>query len=165
MDAIKNKQLILEELRRVLDKKSSASDVLDGKLQNIFNFISIVVSVAPTLQLMVEPKLDLPGIFLVLLLMLVLILYIRAFRVIVSTVSPVEYRQPISRDWDELSKRYFHETEEDVIKLMISEYLTSSKDADEKNQQKMLAIRKVSILMYWIVVLLLLAVPINLLSL
>lgn len=163
MDEIKNKQLILEELRKVLDKKFSASDVLDGKLQNMFNFLSVVVSVAPTLQLMVKPKLDFAGVLFVLLLMVVLILYISAFQQVVSTVKPIRYRQPISRGWDELTERYFHETEENVLTLTISEYLTSSQSADEQNERKMLAIQKVSKLMFWIVIILLLAVPINLL--
>ena len=163
MDETKNKQLVLEELRKVLDKKFLASDALDGKLQNMLNFLSIVVTVVPTLQLLAGTQLDFSGVIFVLMLMVVLLLYFSAFRQVVSTVRPVAYRQPISKDWDELSARYFHGTEEDVLKLTISEYLISSQNADEQNDRKMIAVRNVGTLMFWIVILLLLAVPVNLL--
>lgn len=162
MDEIKNKQLVLEELRRAFEKKFSANNILDGKLQNILNFLSIVVSVAPTLQLMIVPDLNKMGFVFLALLLSVVILYFVSFRRIVAAIDPVYYRQPISKGWDELAERYFHSAEEKAIDITISEYLYSLDDLGKQHDKKIRTIHKASDFMALIVILLLLAIPVNL---
>jgi len=161
MKSIEKKQLVLEELRNAYERKYSASDTLDTKLQNSLNFLSIVVSLAPTLELMIIPNLDKMGIWFVFLLLVVLVLYLISFQVIIKNINPVYYKQPISKDWSELKERYFLSKKEVAIELTISQYLYSLEDMEKKLNKKMNAIEKVSKLMAVIVVLLLLAVPVN----
>ena len=156
-----SKELVLDELRNAYEKQFSASDTLDGKLQNILNFISIVVSVAPTLELMLIPDPKNMGFAFVVVLLVVVVLYLISFVKIMGAVNPVYYRQPVSRTWDELYKRFILSTSDKAMDLIISEYLYSMDAIHQKHEHKIKTIKHVSALMATIVVLLLFAVPVN----
>lgn len=161
MKNIEKKQLVLEELRSVYERMFSASDALDAKLQNILNFLSVVVSIAPTLELMIIPDLRKTGLCFVILLLTVLVLYLISFQKVKSSINPVYYKQPISKDWDEIKERYFLSKKDEVIDLTISQYLYSLSDMDKKLNKKIKAIESVSKLMAGIVLLLLVAIPVD----
>jgi hypothetical protein len=156
-----SKQLVLEELRKVYEKQFSANSSLDDKLQNILNFLSVVVSVAPTLEVLVAPNPTDMSFLFVLLVLVVLVLYLVSFYIIRAGLSPVRYMQPIARTWEELSARYFDATPEQVTDLTISEYLRSMEIALEHNDYKIKAVERATGLMAAIVVILLFATPVN----
>ena len=156
-----SKQLVLEELRKVYEKQFSANSNLDDKLQNILNFLSVVVTVAPTLEVLVAPNPKDMSILFVLLLLVLLALYIWAFCIIRAGLSPVRYMQPIAKTWEELAERYFDITPEQATELTISEYLRSMEIARKHNEYKIWAVEHATLLMAVIVVLLLFATPVN----
>src|SRR6185503_5388958 len=114
METIKNKQIVLEELRSAYEKIFSAGDVLDGKLWNMFNFLTIVVTVAPGLELMLKPDIKQIGLSFLVLLIVMFLLYYRAFDKIIRSVAPADYRLPISVSKKELTEKYLLSPEEDV---------------------------------------------------
>lgn len=156
-----SKQLVLEELRKVYEKQFSANDNLDTKLQNILNFVSVVVTIAPTLEILVAPAPKDMSILFVFLLLVILFLYILAFYIIRVGLTPVDYRQPISKTWDELWNNYLYGTVDEAMDRTINEYLMSMEIADQYNQKKIRAVTQATGLMAVIVVLLLFATPVN----
>jgi hypothetical protein len=160
MIEMSSKHLVLEELQRTFDKKYLASDILDGKLQTMLNFLSVIVAVVPAIA--GSTLFDKIGFLFWIPIILVLVLYWNSFRKIMYGLRPSEYYQPISNNWDELDKRYFNLSEDETLNLIISEHLTASERAEKQNIRKEKAVLEVSNLMGWIVVLLLLSVPIGL---
>src|SRR5690349_1088449 len=126
-ERLENKQIVIDELRNVYARKYSASDVLDGKLQNMFNFLSIVVSVAPTLEIMITPSPGKINIIFFLMLIAVLALYYWAYVLISATVMPMYYKQQITSNWDTLIEKYFNATKEEVFNRVINDYCSSLK--------------------------------------
>jgi hypothetical protein len=154
-----NKTLVLTELQRSFDKKMTASDILDGKLQNILTFLSVIVSVVPAIEATAfQTKFN---ISFWLIMCLVLVCYILAIDAIIKGMGPRTYHMPISNSWDELSQLYFHASGDGVLDLLISEHLTSMKIAGVENDKKAACLQKSSTLMIIIVLLLIIALPLS----
>jgi hypothetical protein len=160
MEETVNKKLALEELQRVFDKKFAASDILDGKLQSMLNFLSVIVAIAPTIA--GSTLFDKIGWTFWIPIFAVLILYLICFQKIMRGLNPSDYVQPITSDWDILEKRLFKSTPDQAISIIISSYIEALKDAGIQNLNKEKIIRDVFLLTRWIVVLLLASVPIGL---
>lgn len=156
-----NKRIVAEEMRRAFDKEYSDNDVLIGKLQNILNFSSVIVSIVAVIEASVfQGKVGIPfwsmmGIS--------LFLYIALVVVILQGIAPGGYRIPITKNWDVLEDTYFHGTEEETLDLIISEHITSMEFIKSQNIKKAKLIRQSSILTTAIIVILVLAVPVGIL--
>lgn len=160
MNELHNKTIVLEEMRRNFDKLWSASDTLDAKLQNLLNFLSIIVSIASSIEVsMFQSKV---GIDFWYLLFAALILYLIAFLVIIIGLNPYRYLMPISNDWNEIATRYFQPTEGVTLSLFINEYRKRMIGIEKENKPKIISIRLASSLMVLIICLLMLAVPFGL---
>lgn len=156
---ISNKNMVLTELQRAFDKKFSATEVLDSKLQNILTFLSVIVSVVPAIEAgAFQSRI---GVTFWVIMCLVMVLYVLTIDTIIKGISPRTYQMPISNNWDELQARYFHEPEEGVLDLLISEHLTSLQIVGEENGKKANCLEKSSTFMIFIVILLLIAVPLG----
>lgn len=160
MNEIKNKKVVLEELRLALDKTISAGHTLNDKIQNILSFSSIIVSVVAAIEASVfQNKVGL-GFWAMVVIALSLYL-VSVWLIFRRGLHPIEYRTPISIDWDELANRYFHVEEEAVFDLTINEYLCSLDDISKSNTKKAKIVRSTSLLMIWMIIFLLLAIPVG----
>jgi len=82
VNTIESKRIVLEELRNAFEKSYLASDTLDGKLQNVLNFSSVIVSIASTVIAAI--LLGKVGIFFWLLLAIVMVVYIISLLIILN---------------------------------------------------------------------------------
>ncbi len=153
-------QLVLDELRRAFEKIHAASDVLDTKLQSMLTFGSLIVSVAGTAEVTLQPTNV--GILFWIVLVLALVLYLATFWIIVRSLLAHRYLLPVSLKWEELDYLYFGETEEKSLSQLISAYLEVIKQVNESNVSKGRAITHSSYLLAPMVILLLAAVPLGL---
>jgi hypothetical protein len=157
---ILGRSMVLESLRSAFEKSYASGDVLDSKLQNLLNFCSVIVSIVASVEASAfQSKV---GVIFWILFLVTLILYFITFSVVIQALNPTIYLFPISNNWEELSRRYFHSDEKELLELMISEYLDSMKKTREANVPKVKAVKRASLLMTTIVMLLLIAVPIGL---
>ena len=138
MSSLTNKHIVLEELQRAFDKKMQASDTLDGKLQNILNYSSVIVGVVATIMVTIITSTlnEKVGILFWFLLGVVLILYLLTFLQIKKGLNPAEYHNPISNDIDELNKKLFKVEEEESVDLIIKAYVYCMNEATSINLQK-----------------------------
>jgi hypothetical protein len=155
-----SKYIALEELRRAFERSWAASDILDGKLQNILNFSSIIIAVASTIS--GSALLDKVGISFWCLLLVATILYLIVFYVIMRGLKPHSYLSPISEDPKEIEEKYYNWPKDRAIRQAIHDYLKFTKDLATINSPKVKAVVLSSYLMGAIVVLLLIAIPVGL---
>lgn len=156
-----NKRIALEEVRLAFERHWSASDILDGKLQNILNFSSVIVAIGTTV--MGSTLLEKVGIAFWLILILVLVMYSWMLYIILKGLSPRSYAMPISEDEREVSDLYYQWPEDRAIRQSIHDYLEFTKLLVESNSPKVNAIKIASVLMGIIVILLLVSIPIGIL--
>lgn len=160
MDNMTSKNLVLEELQKAYDKKFGVGDVLDGKLQSMLNYLSVVVAIVPTIA--GSTLIDKVGLGFWIIMGLVLILYWVSFRRTLKGLGLSDYPQPISNDWDELEKKCFSSSSEQTLTIIISSYLDALDYAGKQNIKKATAILHVSTLTSWIVFLLIISIPVGL---
>jgi hypothetical protein len=160
MAELANKQIVLEELRRVFDGVYAASDALDAKLTNLLNFSSLIVSFAATIQIAtLESKV---GVAFWALLGIALLLYLVNFLWVKSGLRPRTYRFSMSGDKDTIIDKYFAPPQGQVLNEVIGNYLGAIETAKTFNDQKATAIAVANYLLVAIVIALLLAVPLGL---
>lgn len=162
MNDLDSKKLVLEELRSAYETTISAGHILNDKLQNILSFSSIIFSVVSAIE--ASTLQNVVGIGFWILIVIALILYLTTVCLILKRgLNPIAYQTPISTNWDELSERYFHKTNEKVVDLTISQYLHSIENLRAVNARKAKTVDVTSSLMIWMILLLLLAIPVGLL--
>ena len=158
---IKSKRIALDVLRYAFDKTYSASDILDGKLQNILNYSSVIVSISSMIT--ASTLIDKVGIYFWLVLLIVLLLYITTFFVIRNGLKPRKFSLPISQNLDTIKSQYYLSTEDRAIEQSIVDHIHYTKLIEkENNLPKKRAINIASWLITIIVTLLMLDVPIGL---
>ena len=157
---IASKRLVLDELRNAFDKIYATSDVLDSKLQSIFNFSSAIVAATSTIQAVIFR--NSVGFIFWVTLMVVILLYFAICWIVLRGVKPTTYNLPITNKWKEVRDRYFVLKEEAVLDLNISQHLYAMEDAQELNTPKLQAIKQTTFLMALIVFLVLLSIPLGL---
>jgi len=158
---IGSKKIALGELQKAHGAACAAADILDGKLQNILNYSSIVVTIPAAV--MASVLLDRVGIIFWTILAIVLILYLFNFFVIICNLSPGSYAFPISGKKGVIEDRYYNSTEELAVEQAILDHLETIPMIQNNNENKIRAVRASLILMGVIVFLLLIAIPLGLL--
>jgi len=162
MKSIASKHIILETLRYAYDKTLAASDVLDGKLQSILSFSSVMVSIASAV--LASTLLDHVGILFWIILVTVLILYIVTFLIIYNGLKPRSFYLPVSENIETIEKLFYKASENDALNQSIVDYTHFRKLIENVNNfHKTLAVNRASKLMAAMVCLLILAAPIGLL--
>ena len=161
MKEIEKRQYVLGELQRAFDKKVSASDILDSKLQNILDYSSIIVAVftAITTSTLVDKVGFLYWLGLIIILFLYIVIYIKIKR----GLSPTEFYNPISNNEQELFEKFIDVKQSQALDISIKAYLYSMYETDKTNNKKAIVLSRSSNLMFGIVVLLLLSIFLGLL--
>ena len=160
MENIINQQIVLEELRRAFDKKISASDTLDIKLQNVFNYSSILfVTVS---AIITSTLLDKLGVLYWIGLLAVFVLYLITVSKIKKGQSPRTFHNPISNKIDELYQKCINVKEEEMLDVLMRAHLYSMYEAGNINGEKETALRASSTIMFWMVVLLIISMALGL---
>jgi hypothetical protein len=156
----KSKKIALDSLRSAFDKVYVATDTLDGKLQNILNYSSVIISVA--LAVMASALFDKVGIVFWIILLAILVLYIINFLIILKELTPTDFSLPISNDLDELKKQYYETSEEFAIKQSILDYTTFIQPLLHSLDRKGKAIKISYMIIAAITILLIISVPLGL---
>jgi hypothetical protein len=134
VETIESKRIVLEELRDAFEKSYLASDTLDGKLQNVLNFSSVIVTIASTvLAALLVGKV---GILFWVLLVIVMIVYFFTLVTIMDGLRVYTYSFPISMKMDTLQEKYFESTEDRALEQDILDHLYYIEEANKKNLQK-----------------------------
>lgn len=154
-----SKRFVLEELRKAFSGMFSASNMLDGKLQNILNYSSVIISVISAILTVAGKFPD--GIsvgkwywvFLLLSVFLYCIMFVR----IRIRLLPIFTGFPISGDIEELKEKYFdiRFNEERILDQAIFDYLHFINSASSNNDLKAKEINVSSWFMFAIIVFLL----------
>ena len=160
MKAIDSKKIVLTELQKAHDGLYAAIDILDGKLQNIMNYSSVVVAIPSAV--MASALLDRVGIWFWILLAVVLVMYLINFFVIICNFNPGSYPFPVSGNKDVIKDRYYNSTEERAVEQAIIDHLETIKTLQNKNERKIKAVRTSLVIMGIIVFLLLVSIPLGL---
>lgn len=161
METVESKRIALEELRYAFEKSYLASDTLDGKLQNVLNFSSVIVSIASTvLTALLVGKV---GILFWVLLVIVMIVYFFTIVIIMDGLRVYTYSFPISINLDTLKEKYFGSTEDRALEQDILDHLYYIEEANKKNLQKGKTLNTSIKLLVLIVFLLFFSVPLGLL--
>jgi len=155
---IEPKRIVLDELRRAFSGVYSASDVLDGKLQNILNYSSVVAS-GISIIITIASK-NAVGLLYWVFLFISIALYCIMFVRIRRRVKPVEFPYPIGRDIKALSEKYFDPRvdEERALDQAIFDYIHYTEKASNNNGLKASEVNASSWLMFSVVISLLLSV-------
>ncbi len=104
MKQVENRKHVLGELQRAFDKKVSASDILDSKLQNILNYSSIIVAVFASI--ITSALLGKIGFFYWFGLIVVVALYIWTYICIKQGTAATTFYNPISNTEQELNEKF-----------------------------------------------------------
>lgn len=126
------KRHVLEEQRRAFDQVSDTGEALDRKLQSLLNSASLIISLVGTIQLVALKQIG--GWLFWIILIIALLLYIGMVAVILRGLRPLEYLNPISRDWKELAYQYFGESEDQVLSTLIYNYLHFTERNSSRNE-------------------------------
>jgi hypothetical protein len=94
--SLSSKKIALDSLRNAFDKVYGATDTLDGKLQNVLNYSSIIISIVPAV--LTSILFDKVGIIFWMILLVILILYVINFLIILNGLSPRAFSLPISQN-------------------------------------------------------------------
>ena len=117
------KRLVLKELQNTLSAQLSSAGDLDGKLKQLLNSASLILSIVTTLQ--ITTGIGHIGWLYLIGLSVALSLYVYLIVVIMRGLKPVDYYAPIPRSWDEIAERYFDQDESAALSVLISTYLDS----------------------------------------
>lgn len=162
MKSIASKYIVLESLRYAYEKTFATSAVLDGKLQNILSYSSVMVSVASTV--MASTLLGQVGVAFWIILVSVLILYIITFLIINKGLKPRSFYLPVSENIETIEKLFYKASEDDALNQSIVDFTHFRKLIEnENNYYKTLAVNQASKLMASMVCLLIIAIPAGLL--
>lgn len=153
-------RIVLEELRRNLDKSYEASDALDTKLQQLLGFTSLIIAISGTLQLSALRQAG--GLIFGIALLCAIALYALVFLVIFRALKPTTRDWVITGDWSALNELYFNSGETKVIERLVYDYLESIKQNDKVNARKAGALRAAMIIVFLLVITVLIAMPISL---
>jgi hypothetical protein len=151
-----SKRIVLEELRRLFDANYSASDILDGKLQNLLSFSSAIVGLAAPIIFTI-PK-DQRGILFLFPLTIVVGLYVFLFYVVVEGSKPAAYSFPISMNMETLRNKYLVKSESIALEQDILDHLHYIEQAVQMNKSKARAVQIATEVMFLIVIFLVLTV-------
>jgi hypothetical protein len=154
-----NKGIVLSEMQRGFDKLWSVSDALDSKLQNMLNFLSVIVSIAASIEIASFKD---GGVFFWLSMISALILYLIAFGIILSGLAPYKSKLPITKSWEVAFERYLRPSEPEVLDLLIVENMRAMDEAETSNVRRANAVDKSSNLTKFIVLLIIIAAPLDL---
>ncbi len=157
------KRLLVDELRRSLDKLDKAGDVLDGRLQALLIAASIIVVAAGTLQFAQLSTFQRLGGLFWLVLLAVIALYGYLFNIVLTALHTGALNNPINPNWREFNQRHFGENEDATLDRLIAEYSSGLKPLVDANQRKSQAVDDALKLFAVIVVAMLLLVPVSLL--
>jgi len=160
MEKIINQKIVLEELRRAFDKKSIASDILDTKLQNVFNYSSILFVVVSAI--ITSTLLDKLGVLYWISLSIVFVLYLISVFKIKEGQKPRTFHNPISNKIDELYEKCINVKEEKMLDILIRAHLYSLYEAEGINNEKEVALKASSNLTFLMVVLLFISILLGL---
>lgn len=152
MKQIENRKHVLGELQRAFDKKVSASDILDSKLQNILNYSSIIVAVFASI--ITSALLGKIGFFYWFGLIVVVALYIWAYICIKQGTAATTFYSPISNTEQELNEKFIDVRETSALDTSIKAYIYGMYVTNEINTRKAKMLERASNLMFWIVILL-----------
>ncbi|MCB2179607.1 hypothetical protein KQH54_00635 [bacterium] len=154
------KRAVLAELQRNFDKSYNSIDILDGKLQNVLGFSSLVISLLGFINIENLQK-NLVCWF-PLWFTIMGLLYFGILFSIFRALRPRDYANPISKDWTELDKRYFNEEEGIVLDRLNSDYLKFIEDINIIAKEKAKALNYSLFLFSFIVILIFLSIPLSL---
>ncbi len=131
-----SKRLVLDELRKAFSGVYAAGDILDGKLQNILNYSSVIISAVSAI-LTVASKTTV-GRWYWVFLSLSIVLYCTMFVRVRLKLKPVLIAFPISSKMETLKKKYFDARfdEERVLDQAIFDYLYYIEAASKNNVLK-----------------------------
>lgn len=160
MEKIFNQQVVIEELRRAFDKKIKASDVLDSKLRNVFNSSSIVFVIVSAI--ITSTLLNQLSILYWIGLSIVFILYLITVFKIKEGQKPYTFHNPISNDINELNQKFINTKREKTLDILIRSYLYFMYEAGVINNEKEIALRASSNLMFLIIILLFISILLGL---
>ena len=160
MDTPIDKRIVLDELRRLLDRLYEASNTLDGKLQQLLGLTSLIVAISGTIQLSVLRQVG--GWLFWASLIIALVLYVWIFRVAFMALRPRIKEFPITRNWEVLEELYFGESESDILIRLTSDYLIAADELRKINSEKSDAVRRLMVLIFVLVAIILIAMPVSL---
>lgn len=160
MDTLADKRIVLDELRKSLDRMYGAYDTLDGKLQQLLGLTSLIVAISGTLQLSVLRQIG--GALFWASLIIALVLYVWIFRIAFMALRPRIKQGTITKNWDVLNELYFGEPESDILIRLISDHIESIEELEKINREKSRAVRQLMVLISVLVAIILLAMPISL---
>jgi len=134
MDKSNNDLLIpLEELKRDYQNISNASDILDGKLNQLLVVSGAIVTVGSAIKLFDNLfKFDIVGIIN----LIIVLLYFISILISLIGSRPTNYRTPVSPDWKKLDEDFFDKPEREVYKKIITGYIEQIKYNNSQNQKK-----------------------------
>ena len=155
---IEPKRIVLDELRRAFSGVYSTSDVLDGKLQNIWSYSSVIVS-GISIIITVASK-NAVGFWYWAFLFSAIVLYCVMFIRVRRRIKPIEFAFPISANMKILAEKYFDPRfdEERALDQAILDYTYYIEQASINNKLKAKEVDNSSWLMFSIIMLLILAV-------
>ena len=160
MDTPIDKRIVLDELRRLLDRLYEASNTLDTKLHQLLGLTSLIVAISGTLQL--SSLRQVGGWLFWISLIIALALYVWIFLVAFRALRPRIKEFPITRNWEVLEELYFGESESDILIQLASDYQIAADELRQINSEKSDAIRRLMKLIFVLVVVILIAMPISL---
>lgn len=135
-----SKRLVLEELRKAFNGMFSAASILDGKLQNILNYSSVIISIISAILTVAGKFPDgvSVGKSYWLFLSLSILLYCVMFVRIRIRLAPIFTGFPISINMEELKEKYLDSrfNEERILDQAIFDYLHFIGEASKNNALK-----------------------------
>jgi hypothetical protein len=153
-------RIVLDELRRNLDKSYEASAALDTKLQQLLGFTSLIVTISGMLQLSAMRQIG--GWLFVVVLIIALVLYALIFFATFKALKPVTRDWVITGDWSALHELYFNSGETKVLERLSFDYLEAIKQNDAVNMKKAESVQCVMVMIFLLVIVILCAMPISL---
>jgi ATP-dependent Zn protease len=157
-----SKRVALESLQSAFERVYAASDTLDGKLQNVLNYSSIMISIAGTV--FASNLIDKVGVIFWFMLIISLILYFLTLREVLRGLKPVHFPFPISENLETIKSQYYESAEDDAIEQAVVDHLHYMKHTmNNINTPKSKSLVFSSRVMAIMAVFLVLAVPLGLL--
>lgn len=123
----------LEELRRDYQNITNASDILDNKLSQILVMSGAIVTISSAINLFDDfIKFDIIGIIN----FVIVLLYFISIALSLIGTRPINYRTPISPNWEKLDKDFFDKPEREVYKKLIIGYIEQIEYNNSQNKKK-----------------------------
>jgi len=150
------KRIVIEELRRLLDKTHDASTQLDSKLYALLQSASLIIALAGLTQIsVIKGK---AGTWFWIGFAIVLVLYVAIFVLIFLGIRARTYTFPVSINWNEIHKVYMGKDEDTVMTRIISDSLRCYEQNSRVNHDKSGKVHWVMVLFVIIIVVLLITI-------